>query len=84
MKQYLVLAMRRPEFDPAVVEPHLAYIAGLRARGQLECSGGFSDKSGGAYILLADNLAEAQAITAQDPVLTSGSSDITVYEWNAH
>lgn len=81
--RYLVLAMRRPQFDEAVIAPHLEWLDGLRARGQLAMTGGFSDRSGGAYVLQnVDDLAQARALAATDPLATSGSSDITVHEWN--
>ena len=81
--RYLVLAMRRPGFDPAVVAPHLAFLEDLRARGQLAMSGGFADLSGGAYVLEnVASLAQAQAIAAADPLATTGSSDLAVHEWN--
>lgn len=83
MKRYLVMAMRRPGFDDAVVAPHLAFLDVLRNQGKLEMTGGFSDKSGGAYVLNVDTLAEALAIAADDPLTTSDSSTLTVYEWNA-
>lgn len=82
MTRYLVLAMRKPEFSDAVIAPHLAFLEQLRAAGQLEMTGGFSDKSGGAYVLKATSLDAAQAIAAADPLTTSGSSVVTVYEWN--
>ena len=84
MKRYLVLAMRRPDFDPAVVQPHLDFLEGLRAGGRLELSGGFSDRSGGAYLMRAADMDEALSIVHQDPAYTSGGWDITVHEWNAH
>ena len=81
--RYLVLAMRRPGFDEAVVGPHLAFLDALRDRGQLAMTGGFADRSGGAYVLEnVASLAEAQAIAAADPLATTGSSDLTVHEWN--
>ena len=81
--RYLVLAMRRPQFDESVVAPHLAWLEELRARGQLAMTGGFADRSGGAYVLEnVANLADAQAIAATDPLATTGSSDLTVHEWN--
>jgi uncharacterized protein YciI len=83
MKRYLVMAMRKPDFDEEVVAPHLAFLDVLRNDGKLEMTGGFSDKSGGAYVLSVDTLAEAQAIAATDPLATSDSSTLTVYEWNA-
>lgn len=83
MKRYLVMAMRKPDFDDAVVAPHLAFLDVLRNDGRLEMTGGFSDKSGGAYVLNVESLAEAQRIAAADPLATSDSSALTVYEWNA-
>ena len=83
MNRYLVMAMRRPGFDPAMVQPHKDFLDGLRAGGRLEMSGGFSDKSGGAYLMLAENMDEALRMAQQDPAHTSGGWDITVYEWQA-
>lgn len=83
MHRYLVMAMRRPHFDPAIVQPHKDFLEGLRAGGRLEMSGGFSDKSGGAYLLLANDMYEARAIAHEDPAHVSGGWDITVYEWQA-
>ena len=81
--RYLVLAMRRPQFDESVVAPHLAWLEELRARGQLAMTGGFADRSGGAYVLEnVASLAEAQALAASDPLAMTGSSDLTVHEWN--
>jgi len=83
MKHYLVIAMRKPGFDEAVVAPHLAFLDDLRARGLLTLTGGFSDRSGGAYVLEnVAGLAEAQALVATDPLAVTGSSDLTVHEWN--
>lgn len=82
MTRYLVMAMRKPTFSDEVVAPHLAFLDELKAAGQLELTGGFTDKSGGAYVLTVDSLGEAQAIAARDPLATYGSSTLTVYEWN--
>ncbi|KMM77315.1 hypothetical protein ACP93_00185 [Xanthomonas sp. NCPPB 1128] len=80
---YLVLAMRRPDFDAAAVQPHLAFLDALRAQGRLQLTGGFADGSGGAYLLRnVASLAEAQAIVATDPLVTMQVSDLTVHEWN--
>ena len=77
------MAMRRPSFDDAVIAPHLAFLDELRAAGQLEMTGGFSDRSGGAYVLVnVASLDEAKAIAARDPLALTGTSDLTVYEWN--
>lgn len=83
MIRYLVIAMRRPLFDDSVIAPHLAFLDELRAAGQLEMTGGFSDKTGGAYVLMnVASLDEARAISARDPLALTGTSDLTVYEWN--
>ncbi len=84
MNRYLVVLTRLPHLDPAVVPLHLAFLDDLRAGGRIELSGGFSDKSGGAYILHAADLAEASAIVQRDPAQTSGGWRITVHEWHAH
>lgn len=82
MKRYLVMAMRRPAFNTGVVQPHLEFLEALRGQGKLEMTGGFSDQSGGAYVLQAGSLQEAEAIAAEDPLATTGASALTVYEWN--
>lgn len=82
VKRYLVMAMRKPDFSEAAVAPHMDFLDALRALGKLGMTGGFSDKSGGANVLNVDSLAEAQAIAAADPLTTSDSSILTVYEWN--
>ncbi|PWK87653.1 YciI family protein [Fulvimonas soli] len=83
MNCYLVLAMRRPQFDPAVVPLHQQFLDELRGQGRLERAGPFGDKSGGAYLLRAADLDEALAIAHRDPAHTSGGWDITVREWQA-
>ena len=50
--------------------------------GKLEMTGGFSDKTGGAYVLRVGSMHEARQLAATDPLATSGSSLLTVYEWN--
>jgi uncharacterized protein YciI len=81
MKLYLVMAMRRPHLDPAVIPAHKQFLDDLVARQRIEKTGPFSDKSGGAYLLHAADMDEALAIAHSDPAHTSGGWDITVYEW---
>ncbi|WP_280182655.1 YciI family protein [Nocardia cyriacigeorgica] len=81
MHKYLVMVMRTPGFDPAVVEPHKQFLAELRAKGMLQETGRFTDGTGGAYIVLADSLDQAREIVYTDPVHTTGASEVTVYEW---
>ncbi|PPT78895.1 hypothetical protein XaplCFBP3122_01600 [Xanthomonas arboricola pv. populi] len=83
--RYLVLAMRKPDFPADVVPPHLEFLQALRASGQLELTGGFSDRSGGAYVLInVASLEDAQQIVARDPLVLRDASTLTVHEWNTH
>ncbi|WP_018974196.1 YciI family protein [Rudaea cellulosilytica] len=84
MNRYLVVLIRRTGFDPAAVPLHQQFLQELRAEGRNEMSGPFGDKSGGAYLLRAVDLAEAQAIARRDPAHTSGGWEISVREWLAH
>lgn len=79
--KYLVLAERTANFDPAMVEPHREFLAGLLEQGRLQESGRFTDGTGGAYIVLAESLDAAREIVFTDPVHTTGSSKLTVHEW---
>lgn len=81
--RYLITTFRTPQFQPSVINDHYAFLDRLRQQNKLELAGPFTDKSGGAYLILAESLEEAQAIAFRDPVHTSGSSKVTVYEWNA-
>ncbi|UGB46710.1 YciI family protein [Frateuria edaphi] len=83
MNLYLVMVMRRSQFDPAVVPAHQRFLDELRAEGRVERSGPFGDKSGGAYLLRAAGQEEARAIAHRDPTHVSGGWDVTVYEWQA-
>ena len=82
-KRYLILTRRTATFDQAVIAPHYAHLDALREDGRLELAGPFADRSGGAYLVRAGNLAEAEAIAFADPVHTTGASVVTVHEWNA-
>lgn len=80
---YLVLAVRRPDFNESAVQPHRDFLDALRAEGRLQLTGGFADGTGGAYVLCnLDSLAQAQAIVATDPLATMRAAELTVHEWN--
>ena len=83
MNRYLVTTFRTPQFDPSVIEDHYEFLSQLREQGKLELAGPFTDKSGGAYLIRAANIEEAKEIAFTDPVHTSKSSIVTVYEWDA-
>jgi uncharacterized protein YciI len=82
MYRHLVIAIRTPQFLPAVIDEHYAFLNRLRQEGKLELAGPFTDKSGGAYLIKAANFDEARALAFGDPVHTTNSSMVTVYEWN--
>lgn len=83
MYRYLVTLFRKPTFQSSVIEEHRVFLDSLRHQSKLELAGPFADESGGAYILKAANRAEAEAIALADPLYTSGSSVMNVYEWYA-
>ncbi len=40
---YLVMAMRRPDFNDAAVQPHRDFLDALQAQGKLQLTGGFAE-----------------------------------------
>ncbi|WP_374248909.1 YciI family protein [Thermomonas sp.] len=83
--RHLVLVLRRPGFDAGLLPAHAAFLDGLRERGVLDTSGGFTDGSGGAYLLRGiAGVEEARRIAASDPLAVHGASDIVVHEWKMH
>lgn len=81
--KYLVLTMRKPQFDTEVIPAHYAFLQSLRDDGILEQSGPFTDRSGGAYVIRAESLDAARDIAGQDPLHVHDCSDVTVREWDA-
>ena len=81
--KYLVLTIRKPNFDPSYIDAHYSFLGELRERGVLEQAGPFTDKSGGAYVLIAGDLDEARRFAEQDPLHLNNCSTVTVHEWNA-
>ncbi|MFD3744173.1 YciI family protein [Nocardia sp. NPDC058633] len=80
-RKYLVMAERTAKFDASVIEPHRAFLQELLAEGQLQESGGFTDGTGGAYVVLAESRAAATALVHADPLHTTGASTLTIHEW---
>lgn len=80
---YLVLVTRTPDFRDEVGASHARFLDDVRARDQLLITGGFTDRTGGAYVLhnVADRAA-AQAIVDADPLVTQGSATASVHEWS--
>ena len=80
---YLVMVTRTADFRDEVAAEHVRFLDEVRGRGQLLLTGGFTDKSGGAYVLqdIAD-LAAAQALVDTDPLLVQGSATARIHEWS--
>ena len=83
MALYLVITFRTPQFQSAVIDDHYAFLDRLRKQGQIALADPFTDRSGGAYVLQVANRQEAEAVAFRDPLHTSGSSVVTVHEWQA-
>ncbi|KGI77988.1 YciI family protein [Oleiagrimonas soli] len=81
MKRFLVTVMRTPCFDAGLIDAHRHFLDDLREAGRLELAGGFADQTGGAYVLRADDLEQAQALAFEDPLHLSHASTVTVHEW---
>jgi uncharacterized protein YciI len=80
---YLVLVTRTPAFRDEVGAAHVRFLDTLRANDQLLLTGGFTDKTGGAYVLHnVTDRAAAQAIVDADPLMVQGSATATVHEWS--
>jgi len=81
--KYLVLTMRKPQFDTAFVPAHYEFLKSLRERGILEQAGPFTDRSGGAYVIQAESFEAAREIADQDPLHIHDCSEVTAREWDA-
>ena len=81
--KYLVLTIRKPQFDTVHVSAHYEFLKSLRDRGILEQAGPFTDRSGGAYVIQAENFGAAREIADHDPLHIHDCSDVTVREWDA-
>jgi uncharacterized protein YciI len=82
--KYLVLTLRESGFDPAVIPAHYEFLDELRSGDLLEQAGPFTDRSGGAYVLKAGSMKEAQRLAERDPLHLRRCSKIAVHEWNAN
>lgn len=83
MNRYLVITTRTHKFQEHVLEPHRHYLEILRFNSQLVLAGPFKNKPGGAYMIWANDLESATSMAQQDPIYTSESAKIAVYEWEA-
>jgi len=83
MMKYLVMTLRKPDFDPQFIPAHYEFLDRLREQGQLEQAGPFTDKTGGAYVLRAASFDGARKLAEQDPLHLQECSTISIREWDA-
>jgi uncharacterized protein YciI len=81
---FLVITKRAPQFDPSLGPAHRAYFDPFKRSGEIRLTGPFLEESGGgAYVLDVANRDAAVRIASGDPLVSSGSSTIDLYAWNA-
>ncbi|MFO7273331.1 MAG: YciI family protein [Bacillota bacterium] len=80
---YMIRLTRKPGcvITPELMRAHRAHLKRLAEQGRLVLCGPFADKTGGMTIIRAGSLAEAEAVAAADPLVTSGMEDWEVREW---
>ncbi|MEC0544705.1 YciI family protein [Bacillus inaquosorum] len=81
MNTYLMLTTRTDHFNQEHVAGHYEFLDRLQAEKRLKMFGPFSDATGGAYVIVADSMKEAAEIGHADPLVASGSSELTIKEW---
>ncbi len=83
MALFLIVTRRTPAFRAEVLPDHRRFLSELARQGRLELSGPFADGTGGAYLIRATSLEEAKTVAEQDPLASSGASELVVKEWQA-
>lgn len=83
MKKYLVFIERKETFTGNSIPEHRIFLQNLRESKVLVYAGGFSDQSGGAYIVQAANLEQALETVQKDPMYQEGACIYKVKEWIA-
>ncbi|RBW70086.1 YciI family protein [Bacillus taeanensis] len=83
MKKFLVLIKRKESFTGNFIQGHREFLQGLKNDQTLVTGGGFEDQTGGAYVLQAASLDEANILASHDPMNQENEAVYTVKEWNA-
>lgn len=83
LKQFLVLIERKPSFSGDSIQEHRNFLQKLRAESILQTAGGFTDQTGGAYVIQANSIETAANVVSQDPMKIENHSIYTIKEWNA-
>ena len=72
--------VKKPIFDQHV-PAHKVFVQNLIDKGHEAKTGYWSEKGGGMLLFKANNLDEAKAIVAEDPLIKSGCVDFELHEW---
>jgi uncharacterized protein YciI len=83
LKQFLVIIERKPSFTGESLQGHRDFLLKLKKDNVLKVAGGFEDRTGGAYVIQADSLEEAEKIVNGDPMKIENHSIYSLKEWNA-
>lgn len=81
MAVYLLITQRTKQFNPEHIPGHYEHLNRLKEAGKLKMFGPFGDQTGGAYLIEASSMEEAEAVGREDPLIRNGSSTVTVKEW---
>jgi uncharacterized protein len=63
------------------LQPHLAYMKGLRQQGRLLLAGPFVDDEGGLVVVRAADIEAARQVADDDPAIHSGVMTASVHPW---
>jgi len=63
------------------VPAHLAYVKDLIQKGHQAKTGYWRERGGGMLMFQADDLHEAEAIIAKDPLVQNGCINYELHEW---
>jgi len=69
------------DFTHQDFQDHLAYVTKI-AEGRYFIGGGFSNTDGGMCLFEAENFAEAQEISKNDPIIKKGIYRYDLFEWD--
>ncbi|MGO4890379.1 YciI family protein [Anaerobacillus sp. MEB173] len=81
MKKFLVMIERKPTFTGSLLQGHREFLGNLKGT-SLVYAGGFEDQSGGAYVIQANSLEEAQKIVSNDPMNEENETVYKLKQWN--
>jgi uncharacterized protein len=82
MEKFLVMIERKPTFTGSSIPEHREFLQRLKETDTLLMAGGYSDQTGGAYVIQAASLEAAKNIVITDPMYEENESVYSIKEWN--